>query len=108
MSTGLTIQKSSSIFTVGKNASFICSTDHPVVLIEWIYNFQILTTSSLSELHLTFDPVNDTIHGNEYSCRVTTPYGIQEQTVQVVAQSKCRRKYMLLCVMMCIHELQFH
>ena len=57
---------------------------------EWLHNFQTVSSSdsSESELQLVFSPVNDTIHGNEYTCRTTTPYGIQEQTVQLIVQSK--------------------
>ena len=84
---GITVQRSSYIFTVGESASLTCSSDLSVVSIEWLHNFQVLSTSTASELSLNFNPVNDSIHGNEYTCRITTPYGIQEQTVQVIAQS---------------------
>ena len=40
------------------------------------------------DLELAFNPANDSIHENVYTCRVTTPYGVQEQMVQVIAQSE--------------------
>lgn len=88
LSSGLTIQRSSNVFTVGENASLTCSSDISVILTEWLYNFQVVVSSTSSTLQLIFNPVNDTVHGNEYSCRTTSPYGIQEQVVQLIVQSK--------------------
>ena len=80
--------RSESVFTVGGEASFTCSSDLTVSSIEWIYNHQVVSYSTSSELQLAFNPVNDSIHGQEYSCRVSTSYGIQEETVQPFVQSK--------------------
>ena len=91
--TGLSIQRSSSVFTVGESASFTCSSDLSVTSVKWLHNFQILAYSSSPELSLIFNPVNDSVHGNEYTCQVTTPYGIQEQTVQVIAQGIARHSW---------------
>lgn len=88
MYTDLTIRKSDSIFNVGESASLTCSSDLPVTLTQWLYNFKVVSSSASKELQLTFNPVNDTIHGREYICRTTTPYGIQEESVRVVSQSK--------------------
>ena len=86
---GISIRKSGSILTVGENASLTCTSDLSISSIEWLHNFQVVnSSSSLPELELNFNPVNDSIHGNEYTCRVTSPYGVQEQTVQLVVQSK--------------------
>lgn len=87
-SPGLTTQRSSNIFTVGEDALLICSSDLSVTLTEWLHNFQVVTSSASSESQLAFNPVNDSIHGNEYTCRITSPYGIQEQAIQLVVQSK--------------------
>ena len=85
---GLSIRRSSSVFTVGESASVTCSSDLDVTSIEWLYNQQVVSYSTESELELVFSPVNDSIHGEEYTCQVTAPYGIQEQTVQPFVQSK--------------------
>ena len=76
------------MFTVGGQASITCSSDLTVTSIEWIHNHQVVSYSTSSELQLTFSPVNDSIHGQEYTCRVTTSYGIQEETMQPFVQSK--------------------
>ena len=77
------------MFTVGESASMTCSSDLDVISIEWLYNLQVVVTSTASELQLLFNPVNDSIHGQEYTCRITASYGIQEQTVQPFVQSMC-------------------
>ena len=83
---GLQIE-GSSIVTVGQSASLTCSSDLDVSSIEWLYGGQVVARStSRQELELEFNPVNDTIHGREYTCRVTSPYGSQEETVSIVAE----------------------
>lgn len=86
---GLSIRRSSNLFTVGESASMTCSSDLDVISIEWLYNLQAVVTSTASELQLLFNPVNDSIRGQEYTCRITASYGIQEQIVQPFVQSKC-------------------
>ena len=67
---------------VGQSASLTCSSDLDVSSIEWLYSGQVVARSmGEQELKLEFDPVNDTIHGREYTCRVTSPYGSQERSV---------------------------
>ena len=85
---GISIQRSSNIFTVGQISSLTCSSDLSGTSTVWLHNFQVVNSSASSELQLVFNPVNDSIHGNEYTCRVTSPYGIQELTVQPIVQSK--------------------
>ena len=82
------MRRSHSVFTVGEVASMTCSSDLDAISVEWLHNQQVVSSSSASELSLGFSPVNDSIHGEEYTCRVTTSYGIQEQTVQSFVQSK--------------------
>lgn len=100
ISSGLSIRKSESVFTIGEPASMTCSSDLDATSIEWLYNHQIVSYSNNSELELLFNPVNDSIHGEEYTCRVTTSYGIQEQTVQPFVQS------MLLYLLVTTCQLQ--
>ena len=84
---GITVSRSDLVFTVGDNASLNCSTDLDVVSIEWLYNYQVISTSSADNaLQLVFNPVNDSIHSREYTCRITSPYGVQEQTVQAFVE----------------------
>ena len=86
---GLRIHGNQAIFTVGQQASVVCSSDLDVNMIEWIYNYNVVVQSSaVDQLSLVFNPVNDSIHSRQYTCRVTSPYGIQEETIQVTAESK--------------------
>ena len=76
---GLQISGYDGHFTVGQSANITCSYDAAFSFIEWLYNNETLQRSTTSQLDLSFHPVSDRIHGNQYVCRVTTPYGIQEQ-----------------------------
>ena len=84
---GITIQ-GGNIYTVGLDGTLLCSTDLSVTSMQWIYNLQVLNSTSSSEVQLSFSPVNETIHGREYTCRSTSPYGIQESTYQITTQSE--------------------
>ena len=79
------------MFFVGTFSYLSCTTDLHVTSIEWWLNNELVsstTSSTDDELVLTFDPVPDSIHGNIYLCRVTSPYGVQEQSYEVMASSK--------------------
>ena len=108
--TGINIQRSNGVFTVGKNATLTCSSDLSVTSTEWLYNFQVVKSSASSGLRLMFNPVNDNIHGNEYTCRITTPYGIQEQTVQLIVQGKLNIEdlddHLISCTCVCCSSSQ--
>ena len=88
-SAGLSISRTDSVFVVGEERSMTCSSDLDAISVEWLYNHQVVSYSTASELMLVFSPVNDSIHNQEYICRVTTSYGIQEQSVQPFVQSEC-------------------
>jgi len=84
---GITIQ-GRNVYTVGLAETLTCSSDLAVTSMQWIYNFQVVNSTSTSAVQLSFNPVNETIHGREYTCRSTSPYGIQESTYQVTTQSE--------------------
>ena len=84
--------------------SIVCSTDLDVETIEWIRdgvsvdnvttnndtvatNNATVDNSSSQSLTLVLDPVS-VDHHNMYTCRVTSPYGVQEETVDITVQSK--------------------
>ena len=74
--------------TVSEYATITCSFDLELTYIEWIYNSEVIVNSSSSSIDLSFSPVNDSIHGRQYTCRVTTPYGVQQQNVTITVQGK--------------------
>ena len=76
---GLQISGYQGYLTVGQSANITCSYDLTFTSIEWVHNNVTVVSSTASPLDLSFDPVNDNIHGRQYTCQVITPYGIQEE-----------------------------
>ena len=80
--------------TVGDTVSIVCSTDLDVTTIEWIIdgvsdiatNNATVDNSSSQSLTLVLDPVSNDHHNIQYTCRVTTPYGVQEETQNITVQ----------------------
>ena len=86
---GLQITGASAPLTVGDTAAITCSSDLDVSSIEWVYDDQVVLSSvGQQELELVFNPVNDTIHNKTYTCRVTSPYGVQEHKVTLTVTGK--------------------
>jgi hypothetical protein len=83
--TGLQISGYTEYLSVGQSARIICSFDLTFTSIEWLYNNETIVNSTASQLDLLFNPVDDSIHGRQYTCRVTTLYGMQEKklTIQI-------------------------
>ena len=84
--TGLQISGHSPQFNVGDTVTITCSFDLSLTSIMWLYDDVVAMSSSDSQLNLTFSPVNDTIHNRQYTCRVTTPYGEQEENITISVQ----------------------
>ena len=82
--------------TVSDTVSIVCSTDLDVETIEWIrdgitvdtlaMNNATVDNSSSQSLTLVLDPVSNDHHNIQYTCRVTTPYGVQEETQNITVQ----------------------
>lgn len=83
---GLQISGYSPQFNVGDIVAITCSFDLNVTSIEWVYNSEVVVSSTASQLDLTFSPVNDTVDNRVYTCRVTTPYGEQEENITIRVQ----------------------
>ena len=85
---GLRITGNEQPLSIGARETFVCTTDLAVKSIQWLdnNNMNIISSSSQQPLSLIFDRVNDTIHSKRYTCRVTSPYGVQEDgfTVNVI------------------------
>ena len=91
--------------TIGDTVSIVCSTDMDIATIEWIrtiimsgirYDFTVSNSSSQS-LTLLLDPVSADHHNTQYTCRVTGPYGAQEETVNIIAPSKYGYMHTAVC-----------
>ena len=74
--------------TVGHNVSIMCSTDLDVMAIEWIKHGITVVKSNSQSLTLPLNPVSADHHNTQYICRVTSPYGTQEETVNITVQSE--------------------
>ena len=74
--------------TIGSTVSIVCSTDLDASTIEWIRDGTTVANSSSQSLTLLLDPVSADHHNTQYTCRVTSPYGIQEETINITVQSK--------------------
>ena len=91
--------------------SIVCSTDLDVETIEWIRdgvgvdnvamnngtvamsNDTVATNATVDNsrsqsLTLLLDPVSADHHNTQYTCRVTSPYGVEEKTVDITVQGK--------------------
>ena len=73
-------------FTVGAFANISCSFDMDLTTVQWLYNGNVVATSTSHHVQLLFNPVNDTIHGREYRCRAMTPFGVQERSILIRVQ----------------------
>ena len=76
------------VLIVGTVATLTCSSDLDVTTTEWLYNGGEVQSSTAPQAQLLFNPVNDTIHNRQYTCRVTSPYGVQQQTISVTAEGR--------------------
>lgn len=58
---------------MGSTATITCRSDTPTERIEWLRDEDIVIgfESMVMQLDLHFTPVNDSIHGQVYICRVT-------------------------------------
>jgi len=72
----------------------VCSTDLDVTTIEWITDGITVVNSTSQSLTLLLEPVSADHHNTQYACRVSTPYGSQEETINITVQSKLL--YMLI------------
>ena len=76
---------SSDPFIVGMSATHTCTSDVSANRIEWLDNDRrvVAIVTSMDQLDLTFNPVNDSIHNSVYTCRVTRGEEIAEQNVTI-------------------------
>ena len=80
---GLQISGYRSQYSVGDVATIECSFDLNSTSIEWLYNNEVIMSTEDAQLNLTFSPVHDTVHNRQYTCRVSTSYGVQERNITI-------------------------
>ena len=82
---GLSIIGSSSLI-LGESTTLNCTSDLPTVSIEWVYNDEVLAQSSTNEAILDIPMVNDSLHRRQYSCRVTSLFGVQKKNTTLIVK----------------------
>lgn len=93
---GVVIENGSEVYTVGSNANITCQSATLATKIEWLTDEGILLAfvSMTNELDLQFTPVNDSVHGNVYTCKVTrnsTDVAEQNFTMNVRGKNRTER-----------------
>ena len=71
--TGVIIEGGDETYLVGSNATITCISDTDTEKIEWLRDDDVVVVLMLNarQLDLTFSPVNDSVHGKVFTCRVT-------------------------------------
>ena len=81
-------------FYVGQSAIAACRSVTPATRMEWLRNGEVIasvTSTSIQELNQTFSVVNDSIHNQVYTCRVTRDSGTVSQNFTVQVNGKLFR-----------------
>lgn len=86
---GLQITGNEQPLMFGSSATLSCTSDLDAIMIEWLDGMGTLLLSSTSAvLDLVLDPVVSSLQGQLFTCRVTSLYGNQQQTVSVTVSGK--------------------
>ena len=89
---GLQITGNERPLIIGESATLTCSSDLHVSKIEWFAQNNgtstLLATSTSSTRALVFSRVSLDMHGAQYTCHVTSPYGTQERNITVTTEGK--------------------
>ena len=72
-------------FIVGMSATLMCTSDVSANQIEWLDSERrvVARVTSMDQLDLAFNSVNDSIHNPVYTCRVTTGDAMNEDSITV-------------------------
>ena len=76
------------LFIVGQSASLTCSSDLHVNRLQWLLDGVTVTSSLAAQGELPFPVVGEELHGRDYVCQVTTPYGVVQRDRRVIAEGE--------------------
>ena len=86
---GLQITGNDRPLIIGESATLICSSDLDVSKIEWFAQHnEVLVNSTRQSITLVFNQVSLDMHGAQYTCHVTSPYGTQERNITVITEGE--------------------
>ena len=82
---GVVILGADQSLVVGEAASITCVSDAPATRIEWLDSERrvVARVTSMDQLDLTFNPVNDNVHNSVYTCQVTRGDRMVEDNVTI-------------------------
>ena len=87
------------VFSLGSAVSITCSSDFGVQSIDWLHGKEVISTTMGSQGELRIESVSESDHGQQYTCRATTSFGVQEHniTIQVEGTDIYLIAILLLC-----------
>ena len=85
---GVTIIGNEAPLTIGSSSQIMCSSDLNPLMIEWLHGDTVLVQAEGEHAYLTIPAVNDSLHGQEYHCKATTPYGVLEKNITISTTRK--------------------
>ena len=51
---------------------------------EWLYYDEVIAQNFANEVLLVVPTVNDSLHNRQYTCRITTSFGVQERNTTII------------------------
>ncbi len=85
---GLQLTGNEEPFTVGSDLQLNCSSDLAILTAEWLYDGMVITQNTAGEAILEIPAVNDSLHNRQFTCRVATPFGVQERNTTITVTSQ--------------------
>lgn len=73
---------------MGSRLELNCSADLPILAAEWLHNDTVVAENVGSEAVLVIPAVNDSLHNEQYECRITTPFGVQERSTTLTVSGE--------------------
>lgn len=80
---GLSITGNEAPLTLGTSTQLNCSTDLVALMVEWLYSGMVIVQNLADNSLLAIPAVNDSLHNRQYTCRITTPFGMQERNTTI-------------------------
>ena len=82
---------------IGEPTAIVCSSDLTDPIIMWLSGGEtvVSSTSAGHQLLLMFNPVNDSIHNQQYVCKVTASDPANPATISITVTVKVQGKFTL-------------
>ena len=87
---------------LGSRAEITCSSDLDVLVTEWLYDGRVIVQSEDIQASLVIPAVNDSLHNQQFMCRIITPYGVQERNTTITVTGTAQPWYYNVTMIMCV------